>query len=30
MLDEYYRVRGWDEKGIPRKEKISNLGLENI
>jgi len=30
MLDEYYRVRGWDENGIPRKEKISNLGLENI
>jgi len=29
MLDDYYRVRGWDENGIPRKEKISDLGLEN-
>jgi aldehyde:ferredoxin oxidoreductase len=30
MLDEYYAVRGWDENGIPRKEEISDLGLENI
>lgn len=30
MLDEYYLVRGWDEKGIPRKETISRLGLENV
>jgi aldehyde:ferredoxin oxidoreductase len=29
MLDDYYRVRGWDENGIPRKEKISALGLED-
>jgi hypothetical protein len=27
MLDEYYLVRGWDENGIPRKEKIADLGL---
>jgi aldehyde:ferredoxin oxidoreductase len=30
MLDEYYMVRGWDKNGIPRKEKLSNLGLGNI
>ena len=30
MLDEYYRVRGWDRNGIPQKEKLSHLGLENI
>jgi aldehyde:ferredoxin oxidoreductase len=28
MLNEYYRVCGWDENGIPRKETISKLGLE--
>jgi len=30
MLDGYYMVRGWDQNGIPRKEKLSKLGLENI
>ena len=30
MLDEYYLVRGWDENGIPRKEKIADLGLEHL
>ena len=30
MLDEYYMVRGWDKNGIPQKEKLSHLGLENI
>ncbi len=30
MLDEYYLIRGWDQNGIPQKEKLSNLGLENI
>jgi len=30
MLDEYYTVRGWDKKGIPQKEKITDLGLGNI
>jgi aldehyde:ferredoxin oxidoreductase len=29
-LDEYYMVRGWDKNGIPQKEKLSHLGLENI
>ena len=27
MLREYYRVRGWDEKGVPRPEKLRELGL---
>ena len=28
MLRDYYRVRGWDELGIPTKEKIKELDLE--
>jgi aldehyde:ferredoxin oxidoreductase len=27
MLDEYYRIRGWDENGIPKSEKLKQLGL---
>jgi aldehyde:ferredoxin oxidoreductase len=28
MLDEYYRVRGWDvQTGLPTKEKLTELGL---
>jgi aldehyde:ferredoxin oxidoreductase len=27
MLDEYYRYRGWDQSGVPRKEKLEELGL---
>jgi len=27
MLEEYYRLRGWDENGIPRKEKLKQLNL---
>lgn len=31
LLDDYYRERGWDiEKGIPTKEKLSELGLEDM
>ena len=31
MLDEYYEARGWDkEKGMPTKEKLSELGLPII
>ncbi|MBW2553801.1 MAG: aldehyde ferredoxin oxidoreductase family protein [Deltaproteobacteria bacterium] len=30
MLDEYYRLRGWDEKGIPKKEKLKELGLDDV
>ena len=30
MLNEYYRFRGWDENGIPTKEKLQSLGLEEL
>ena len=31
MLDEYYKVRGWDlETGTPTKEKLIELGLEYV
>jgi aldehyde:ferredoxin oxidoreductase len=28
MLDEYYKVRGWTEKGIPSGAKLQELGIE--
>jgi aldehyde:ferredoxin oxidoreductase len=28
MLNEYYSVRGWSEEGIPTREKLMELGLE--
>jgi len=27
MLDDYYKVRGWDKNGIPTNEKLKALGL---
>jgi aldehyde:ferredoxin oxidoreductase len=27
MLDEYYRARGWDERGVPTRQKLAELGL---
>lgn len=27
MLNEYYRLRGWDKNGIPTKKKLKELGL---
>ena len=27
MMDEYYRLRGWDENGIPTAAKLEELGL---
>ncbi len=27
MLDEYYRIRGWDENGIPKRTVLKRLGL---
>lgn len=31
MLDDYYEERGWDvEKGIPTREKLLELGLEDF
>lgn len=28
MLDEYYRLRGWDSQGRPTEEKLKALGLK--
>jgi len=28
MLDEYYKLRGWSNNGIPTKEKLLQLGLK--
>jgi aldehyde:ferredoxin oxidoreductase len=31
MLDYYYEFRGWDrETGVPRREKLEELGLEYV
>jgi len=30
MLSEYYRLRGWDDDGIPTKRKIIELGLSDF
>ncbi len=30
MLQDYYKSRGWDEKGRPLKYKLKELGLENV
>lgn len=30
MLDEYYRFRGWDSEGIPTRQKLNQLGLEEL
>jgi len=27
MLNEYYAIRGWDENGIPKKNKLKELNL---
>ena len=27
MLDTYYRLRGWDQQGIPSEEKLSELHI---
>lgn len=30
MLPVYYAVRGWDEEGIPTREKLAELGLASL
>jgi aldehyde:ferredoxin oxidoreductase len=27
MLDRYYRLRGWDSRGVPTREKLQELGF---
>ncbi len=29
MLDEYYKLRGWNEEGIPEEDKLRELGLHS-
>jgi aldehyde:ferredoxin oxidoreductase len=30
MLQTYYRRRGWDERGVPRKTTLAKLGLRDV
>ena len=30
MLDEYYEKRGWDADGVPTRETLERLGLEDL
>jgi len=30
MLDEYYELRGWDSDGVPKRETLDQLGLEDL
>jgi len=30
MLDEYYRLMGWDQNGVPTPERLKNLGLADM
>jgi aldehyde:ferredoxin oxidoreductase len=27
LLEEYYRLRGWDAEGVPTEAKLAELGL---
>jgi aldehyde:ferredoxin oxidoreductase len=29
MLPDFYRLRGWDEKGVPTRERLAALGLKD-
>ncbi|UCF09087.1 MAG: aldehyde dehydrogenase, partial [Thermoplasmata archaeon] len=30
LLDEYYKLKGWNDDGIPTKESLQELGLEYV
>jgi len=30
LLDEYYKLKGWNEEGIPTKETLHELGLDYV
>ena len=30
MLDEYYELRGWNKDGVPTREKLIKLGLNDV
>lgn len=30
MVDEYFALRGWDSRGVPTKERLHELDLEEV
>ena len=30
MLEQYYRIRGWSQDGLPTEEKLKDLGLDGM
>ena len=30
LLDEYYKMKGWNKQGIPTKESLHELGLDYV
>jgi len=30
LLDDYYEARGWTKEGVPTKEKLKELGMEDL
>jgi aldehyde:ferredoxin oxidoreductase len=30
MLPVYYQTRGWDDQGVPTREKLLELGLASV
>lgn len=30
LLDDYYEARGWTKEGVPTKEKLTELGMEDL
>jgi benzoyl-CoA reductase subunit BamB len=30
LLDEYYKLKGWNNEGIPTKESLHELGLDYV
>ena len=30
MLSEYYQTRGWDDEGVPGRDKLMELGLASL
>jgi aldehyde:ferredoxin oxidoreductase len=30
MLATYYRLLGWDERGVPRRETLEALGIGDV
>jgi aldehyde:ferredoxin oxidoreductase len=30
MLDDYYRLRGWSQNGVPTEEKLKQLDLADV